>query len=176
MYFTIDTENNITACDETSAVRASDQTFATQAVLFELASHWPGPRLVEIANSIPGFTKVKYFANRKVGVARIWKALQSQFAAQPAAQDAPKAKTSRKKATPAKKAAPAKKAGDNKRDQVIAMLKAKGGATLDAIMKATAWQAHSVRGFISILGSKHGYVIDSTKADDGARTYAIRKG
>jgi hypothetical protein len=40
---------------------------------------------------------------------------------------------------------------------VIALVERAGGATLDEIMAATAWQKHSVRGFISTLGSKHGY-------------------
>jgi hypothetical protein len=40
---------------------------------------------------------------------------------------------------------------------VVALLERAGGATLDEIMVATTWQKHSVRGFISTLGSKHGY-------------------
>jgi hypothetical protein len=55
------------------------------------------------------------------------------------------------------------------------MMQGKGGATLDQIMKATGWQAHTVRGFISILGSKHGLKIESSKREDGARVYALAK-
>ena len=41
-------------------------------------------------------------------------------------------------------------------------------------MKATGWQAHSVRGFISgALGKKMGLRVESTKADEGERSYAI---
>jgi hypothetical protein len=40
---------------------------------------------------------------------------------------------------------------------VVAILERADGATLDEIMVATTWQKHSVRGFISTLGSKHGY-------------------
>ena len=40
-------------------------------------------------------------------------------------------------------------------------------------MKATGWQAHSVRGFLSTLGSKGGYKIDSSKNDSGERTYQM---
>jgi len=40
-------------------------------------------------------------------------------------------------------------------------------------MKAFKWQAHSVRGFISVLASKHGFKIESSKVD-GVRTYRIK--
>jgi hypothetical protein len=38
---------------------------------------WPGSRLVEIWNTLPGVTPVKKFADRRKAVARIWKAIQS---------------------------------------------------------------------------------------------------
>jgi hypothetical protein len=40
-------------------------------------------------------------------------------------------------------------------------------------MTATKWQAHTVRGFVSILGSKGGEKIESSKNDAGERTYRI---
>jgi hypothetical protein len=43
---------------------------------------------------------------------------------------------------------------------VIAMMKRAKGATLAEIMKATGWQPHTVRGFVSILGSKGGENIE----------------
>ena len=49
------------------------------------------------------------------------------------------------------------------------------GATLAEIMKATGWQAHTVRGFVSILGSKGGEKIESSKNEAGERTYHIAK-
>jgi Protein of unknown function (DUF3489) len=68
-----------------------------------------------------------------------------------------------KKAKAAKKARQAKKASrkpqadrTNKKAEVIAMIQRAKGATLDEIMKATGWQRHTVRGFVSILGSKGG--------------------
>ena len=49
-----------------------------------------------------------------------------------------------------------------------------GGATLAQIMKATDWQAHSVRGFISgALGKKMGLTVDSIRREDGERVYSI---
>lgn len=39
---------------------------------------------------------------------------------------------------------------------------------------ATGWQAHTVRGLISILGSKGRHIIESTKNAAGQRTYRTR--
>ena len=98
---------------------------------------------------------------------------------------APKPAKSAKKATPAKKApkggkkASVKKAGaardGSKTAQVVDLLKRPSGATLKEVMKATGWQAHSVRGFISgTLGKKMGLTVISTKAEDGERTYSLK--
>ena len=58
---------------------------------------------------------------------------------------------------------------------VVALLERKGGATLAEIMKATGWQAHSVRGFISgTLGKKMGRTMESTKREDGERLYQLK--
>ena len=42
-------------------------------------------------------------------------------------------------------------------------------------MKATDWQAHSVRGFLSTAAKKHGLKIESTKSEAGDRVYQIKK-
>jgi hypothetical protein len=42
-------------------------------------------------------------------------------------------------------------------------------------MKATDWQAHSVRGFISTASKKHGVTIESAKNEAGERVYKIAK-
>jgi hypothetical protein len=63
----------------------------------------------------------------------------------------------------------------NKKAEVIAVMQASKGATLAEIMAATKWQAHIVRGFVSILGSKGGEKIDSSKNAAGERTYKIGK-
>jgi len=58
--------------------------------------------------------------------------------------------------------------------KVIGMLGRANGVTLDSIVNETGWQKHTVRGFISILGSKHGMKIDSSKREsDGARVYKL---
>lgn len=70
------------------------------------------------------------------------------------------------------KAAPER---SNKKADVIAMMRRAKGATLDEIMEATGWQKHTVRGFVSILGSKGGEKIESAKNTAGDRTYRIAK-
>ena len=91
----------------------------------------------------------------------------------------PKTKRTTKKAKPAKKGAkkPVSKPRAeraNKKAEVIALMKRTRGATLREIMKATGWQAHTVRGFVSILGKKGGEKIESYKSADAERTYKIK--
>jgi hypothetical protein len=42
-------------------------------------------------------------------------------------------------------------------------------------MKATEWQAHSVRGFVSVAAKKHRLKIESAKNEAGDRAYKIAK-
>jgi hypothetical protein len=61
-----------------------------------------------------------------------------------------------------------------KTGKILGLLQRPGGATLKELCKATAWQAHSVRGFLSgALKKKMGLRIDSAKRDDGERTYRV---
>jgi hypothetical protein len=55
------------------------------------------------------------------------------------------------------------------------MMERSKGATLPEIMEATGWQGHTVRGFVSILGSKGGRTIESAKNSAGERTYKTTK-
>jgi N-acetylmuramoyl-L-alanine amidase CwlA len=91
---------------------------------------------------------------------------------------------SAKKTTPSKKAAKAPKKATSAKaegarqgsttEKILDLLKRPGGATLKELMKATGWQAHSVRGFLSILGKKKGLAVESTKSTEGERTYSIK--
>ena len=93
---------------------------------------------------------------------------------------APKKAKSGKKATPAKKAAKSpKKAGaareGSKTATILEMLKRSGGATAKELLKATGWQPHSLRGFISgTLGKKMGLTVISPKSKDGERSYSVK--
>jgi Protein of unknown function (DUF3489) len=83
-----------------------------------------------------------------------------------------------KKATPKKKAP--KSARNDAREgsktaTILDMLKRPGGATARELLKATGWQPHSLRGFISgTLGKKMGLTITSTKGEDGERSYSVK--
>ena len=62
----------------------------------------------------------------------------------------------------------------SKGSTIAGLLKLKGGATIAELTKATGWQAHSVRGFLSgTLKKKAGLNIASEKGDDGERRYRI---
>jgi Protein of unknown function (DUF3489) len=95
------------------------------------------------------------------------------------------AHVAKNKGKPAKKAAPEKKAPKAKKpakvregsktDQVLELLKRPGGVTAQELIKATGWQAHSVRGFLSgTVGKKMGLTVTSTKSEDGERNYSIK--
>ena len=186
--FTIDSDNNITAltAEEVAAGFPNGATpFTSDKELLRLTADWPAERLVTIWNGIPGVKPVTRFTSRKAGVVRIWKMIQPLAReAQPSEPEAPQAKpskASKRAKKPAKKAAPAKKASaasserSNKKAEVIALMKRAKGVTLAEIMEATGWQKHTVRGFVSILGSKGGQKIESTKNPAGERTYRIAK-
>jgi len=68
---------------------------------------------------------------------------------------------------------PTPRAG-TKQAMLIAMLQAPEGATMEAIMVATGWQAHSIRGAMSgALGKKLGLVVTSAKEEGRVRVYRI---
>jgi len=57
---------------------------------------------------------------------------------------------------------------------LLALLSRKEGATLAEIAKATDWQNHTIRRFISgTLTKKMGLSVESLKNDTGERTYRI---
>ena len=64
----------------------------------------------------------------------------------------------------------------SKQDSVVAMLKSPAGATIDAMMKATGWQQHSVRGFLAGVVRKRLKLKLGSKKVDGERVYQVTGG
>jgi hypothetical protein len=60
----------------------------------------------------------------------------------------------------------------SKLDQLEALLRAPGGASLVDLMAATGWQQHSVRGALAGAIKKRGHIVMSDKRD-GERRYRI---
>ena len=171
--FTIDSENHIAAHGSASEItdKGSEQ-FTNEKELAQLAADWPGSRLVDIWNRIPGLTPVKRFTNRAVATARIWRAVQSLVSGEHSGDVAPARRPAARKPTRKQLANTSRK--DTKQAQVLALLKRAGGATLQHLMRATGWQAHSVCGFISgALGKKLRLKIESFKNARGERAYRI---
>jgi hypothetical protein len=89
------------------------------------------------------------------------------------AKSAPKAKASKKAPKGGGKAGSAR--DGSKTAKVLDLLKRADGTTLKELMKATGWQAHSVRGLLSgTVGKKMGLSVTSTKGEDGERSYSIK--
>ena len=97
-------------------------------------------------------------------------------AARTAAPKAPAKPKATKDATSTDGAPAPKQREGTRKATVIALLEREGGATLEELMAATAWQKHSVRGFISTLGSKGGYtIVSARREEDKVRCYSITK-
>jgi hypothetical protein len=65
---------------------------------------------------------------------------------------------------------------DTKHSRIVAMLRTPAGATIAAIMTATDWQQHSVRGFLAgVVRKKLGLNLVSEQTDKG-RVYRIKDG
>jgi hypothetical protein len=89
------------------------------------------------------------------------------------AKSAPKAKAAKKAPKGSRKAAGAR--DGSKTAKVLGLLKRPNGVTLKELMKATGWQPHSVRGFLSgAIRKKMGMTVTSTKTEDGERTYSVK--
>jgi Protein of unknown function (DUF3489) len=64
----------------------------------------------------------------------------------------------------------------SKQSRVIAMLQSPAGATIAAMMQATGWQQHSVRGFLAGVVRKRLKLKLGSKKVDGTRVYRVATG
>ena len=161
--FSISLENQVTLLAEGEAEAPGSTTFASEEELHTVTSHWPMTRLVEIWNGASP-AKVRKFKDRKSAVSRLWNHAQSL---EPVAKPAKAAKS---------KPADSGATGESKKDQVLALLRAPGGATLAQLMEKTGWQKHSVRGFLSgMVHKKMGLTVSSSKNKEGERVYRVKK-
>jgi hypothetical protein len=174
--FTIDPENNITVFASSKDIEGKGEgtePFSSAEELAALATTWPGARLVEIWNSLPGVEPIERFTSRQVAITRIWKAIQHLQPGGGADRSRVAAKQGIAKNKASRKAQPVVRE-NSKTARVIALLRRPTGASLKTIMRVTGWQAHSVRGFISgQLGKKMGLRVRSVQRD-GERVYALK--
>ena len=107
-------------------------------------------------------------ASDKAAEGRIRKARATKRPASAAA--APKA--AKKPKAPTKPPVAARRG--TKTAKILALLRRPAGASLPELRKATGWQPHSVRGFLSgAVKKKMGLHIDSVARDDGERAYRL---
>jgi hypothetical protein len=105
------------------------------------------------------------------------KGRKSAKAAKPAARKGAAQQAAKKAAkTAAPRADKAQPREGSKKQIVIDLLSRKSGATMAEIAKATGWQKHSIRGFISgTLTKRLDLPVASVRNDKGDRVYRIEK-
>jgi hypothetical protein len=139
--FIINSENKVTAGTEPEQNATGTARFSTIDELTQMTHEWPMARLVAVWNGLPGVTALSRFTDRNTAVARIWKRLQD------AAESTKVSRPARGKGHSGSKKTLAREG--TKKARILILLKRPKGATVDDIITATGWQAHTVRGFIS---------------------------
>jgi hypothetical protein len=91
----------------------------------------------------------------------------------PGKQGSP-AKKAPKRRTQAQAAKPGARSG-SKTAKILELMRRPGGASAKELLKATGWQPHSLRGFLSgTVGKKMQLALTSAKGEDGERIYSLK--
>ncbi len=134
--------------------------FSSFEELVQGTAKWPMRQLVSVWHQLPGSTQVSRFEKRSIALARLWRAIEKLEL--PAIHEDAIA-SAEEKSEPL-----------SKTQRVIDLLQAPDGATLAALMEATGWQAHSVRGFLSGKLSKQMGLPVASFRRDGERVYVLK--
>ena len=167
--FIINSENKVTAGGEPQPNATGAVQFTTIDELTEITHEWPMARLVAVWNGLPDVTAVRKFTDRHTALARIWKTLQN--AAEPTQVSRP----GRSKNSHGTKQKFAREG--TKKARILILLNRRRGATLEELMRATGWQTHSIRGFISgNVGKQMGLKVNTSTRSGGKKAYHILRG
>ncbi|MGD1093115.1 MAG: DUF3489 domain-containing protein [Bryobacteraceae bacterium] len=125
------------------------------------------------AHVAPEKASSKKTAFQKKGAPKAKKTAKAEKAKAPAPQK--KAQATKKPAKTQRLKAAATPRAESKSATILEMIRRAKGATLGEIMKATDWQAHSVRGFVSgTLIKKMGLKVESFLSNEKERTYRVK--
>jgi hypothetical protein len=136
----------VTVCSDVPA------KLSTGAVLIGRANEldpkrFPVVRLLAIYNALPGMNPIKRFTDRKAAIKSVWAQLEKLPLGEVKAE--------------------------SKQALIIRLLRQAGGSDMPALVAATGWQSHSVRGLISgTLRKRQGLKVDLTMVE-GCPTYRI---
>jgi hypothetical protein len=167
--FIINSENKVTAGTDPQPNATGAVRFTTIGELTQMTHEWPMARLVAVWNGLPGVTALRRFTDRNTAVARIWKTLQN------AAESTKVPRPARGKNRRGSKKTLAREG--TKKTRILILLNRAKGATLEELVRATGWQTHSVRGFISgNVGKQMGLKVNTSTRPGGKKAYHILQG
>jgi hypothetical protein len=153
------------------AASVSGQAFSSEAGLAKLATEWPTSRLIRIWNGLPGVVPVIRFTSRKLAITRIWATIEKR--GDPPVAVVPNQAAVRKSGhRPGR--LPVRERAGSRAEAILSLLRRSEGTTIEVLKKATGWQAHSVRGFISgTIRKKMKLTVTCAPDAQGTRVYRL---
>jgi Protein of unknown function (DUF3489) len=113
---------------------------------------------------------------RTLSYSNISKTAKQNKAAQTTAHKPVKLKRGARPAVGHRSSAKQTERAESKRAHILAMLRAPSGATINAMVHATGWQQHSVRGFLAGIVRKKLRLNLVSAATESGRLYRITDG